>query len=414
MSKITDKLKDAPKSVLLMLCLGVLLLLVVFVYKFAFAKNDDTTKSASETENVVFDFPDAATDDKDESKLEALRRGDSGNITPDQYWESLDSKTGEASGGLTVSSEKKTEGYTGEPLDPNEYSEMEIYYIQKGLWKKSDVDNRHAENKRAKEEAQRKRQKPMTQEQKDSAYFARIEKMYALAQKYTDSENPEVAKPEDEVPSQEEYKHIDVESQDISLPSTTLAQENIITSLDTPVSVDGQPVEFHETLSPAKATFLKSETLLPGQRVVMRLMQDLHLSDGTVIPTNTHIKGICEVTQRLKIKVTTINYGGKIYYTNLDIYDSDGTEGIYCPSVVTSKAGKSAANIGKTAVSDVASLASTVMSSNPLLGRVAGSTIREISQQIDLNGNVSVNVSSGYEFFVFENLEANEKDNRKR
>ena len=133
----------------------------------------------------------------------------------------------------------------------------------------------------------------------------------------------------------------------------------------------------------------------------------------TLIPANTHVKGICNIGDRLKISVTTINYGGKIYYTNLDIYDNDGTEGIYCPVIVNSRRDKSGKRIGKTALQEAASIASSALSSNPYLGRIAGQGIREITQSIDMNGNISVSVTSGYEFFVFENMEKNEKSQRK-
>lgn len=414
MGNFSETLKKAPKGLLIMCGITLLVLLLFGFYKLAIEDKIVKKNVEEEKPQIVIDFPDADEDSKDLSKLDEMRRLENAKkIRPNDYWNSLGSDGQD--GGL-MSSDASGSGASAKGgsdyLDPNIYSDIERYYIQNGTWTKEEVDRQHEEKRRQEQEKARNASREMTQEQRDSVYFARMDKAYQLAQKYTsqpDAAAPQpAAAPEEE---KEELKHIDVEKK--SLPSTTLRQEDIITSLDSPDPLTSGGEIDPEHLIPAKATFLNTESLVTGQRVIMRLMQDLHLSDGTLIPANTHVKGICNIGDRLKISVTTINYGGKIYYTNLDIYDNDGTEGIYCPVIVNSRKDKSGKRIGKTALQEAASIASSALSSNPYLGRIAGQGIREITQSIDMNGNISVSVTSGYEFFVFENMEKNEKSQRK-
>ena len=90
---------------------------------------------------------------------------------------------------------------------------------------------------------------------------------------------------------------------------------------------------------------------------------------------------------------------------NLNIYDNDGTEGIYCPIIAEKRRGKAAKNIASTALSGAASTAATLFTRNAILGRVVSQGINEINGSIDGNGNVTVKVASGYEFYVFEEIE---------
>ena len=418
MADFSEKLKNAPKGLLIMGGITLFVLLLFGIYKFAIEDMIKPKTSDVEKPQIVIDFPDANEDGKDLSKLDEMRHFENAKsrTRTSDYWNSLgaDGSDGALVSSNTDSDKRGENYYNGQYLDPNIYSDIERYYIKNGTWSIEEVDAKHAEEARKKSERASQRSEEMTQEQRDSIYFARMEKAYGLAQKYTsqpDAAAPAV-QPVQETNPEEELKHIEVEKK--ALPSTTLRQEDVISSLDssTPGAI-GETVD-EDNLIPAKATFLKTESLVSGQRVTMRLMQDLLLSDGTVIPANTHIKGICDVSNRLKISVTTINYGGKIYYTNLDIYDNDGTEGIYCPVIVAGRKDKSGKRLGKTALSEAASIASSALSANPYLGRMAGQSIREITQSIDMNGNISVSVTSGYEFYVFENIEKNEKKNRRK
>lgn len=402
-----ENIQKLPKWVIVVAGVAFVALMGWGMVTFAFGGKDKggTEGSAKSSGNQVTEFPDAAEDNKTYSKLEELNKASRGSSNANDYWNSLGGGSAEE-GGL-VSSAHAAGGAKGDGyLDPKVYSELEIYYIQRGIRTKEEVDRKHAERKAEEEEDMRRRQEEEKERSVDqeSLYFARMERAYQLAQKYS-QEPDKPAEPEKSV--EPEPRKIDVEQK--SIPSTTLVDDGIITSLESGSMsgginhVDGQVV-----VTPVKATFLKSETVVSGQRVIMRLIQDLRLSDGTLIPANTHVSGICTIGSRLQIKISTVNYGGRIYYTDIDIYDADGTEGIYCPVIVDSKNGK---KIGKQVAQIATQVAGTVASmSSPYAGMLARTGADELmSLTIDAQGNKSVKVSAGYEFFMFENTEKEKK-----
>lgn len=407
---LIDNMQKMPKWAVV--SIGVVLIAVIGwgMYAFAFGGKEDSREASAGQGNSVSVFPDGVEDTKEQSKLEVLdhaaKRG-----SANDYWNSLAGETPE-DGGLASTPREEAAPRNGgkgkqggEHLDPNVYSELEIYYITRGIRTKEEVDRKHAELKEMQEEAERRRREDeRSAVDQDSIYFARMERAYQLAQKY--SQEPDKAA-EPELPAEPEPRRIDVEQK--AIPSTTLVDDGIITSLESGSmsgginKVDGQVI-----VTPVKATFLKSETVVGGQRVIMRLMQDLRLSDGTLIPSNTHVSGICSIGSRLEIKISTVNYGGRIYYTDIDVYDNDGTQGIYCPVIVDGKSGK---KVGKQVAQIATQVAGTVASmSSPYAGMLARTGTGDLmSLTIDSQGNKSVKVSAGYEFYMFENVEKDSK-----
>lgn len=401
-----DNLQKMPKWLVAVVGVIIMGLLLWGMYAFTFGNKKDSG-GGQQQGNSVQVFPDGEEDNKTVSKLEELNQAARNSTNANDYWNSLAGENPE-DGGLTSSRHAFEEGAKGASgggkvyLDPSEYSELEIYYIERGIRTKEEVDRKHAKEKAEKEAEERYRREEEARNNVDqeSLYFARMERAYQLAQKYT-SEPDKVVEPEK--PAEPEPRKIDLEKK--SIPSTTLADDGIITSLESGTLSGGiNHVDGEVVISPVKATFLKSETVVSGQRVIMRLMQDLRLSDGTLIPSNTHVSGICTIGSRLEIKINTVNYGGRIYYTDIDIFDNDGTQGIYCPVIVDSKNGK---KVGKQVAQIATQVAGTVASmSSPyagMLARTGASDLMELT--IDSNGNKSVKVSAGYEFYMFENLE---------
>ena len=408
---VIESVQKLPKWVLIVV--GVILagLMLWAMYSFALGGKKGDKAKTEQKGNSVNPFPDGEEDTKTATKLEELNRAakdfSSNKSSANDYWNSLGGSPED--GGLVSSSAEGAgkEGAKGDDyLDPAVYSELEIYYIKNGIRTKQEVDRKHAEDKAFREDSERMRKEEDARNSVDqeSLYFARMERAYQLAQKY--SQEPD--KPaEPEQPKEPEPRKIDVEQK--SIPSTTLAEDGIITSLESGSMSGGiNHIDGEIVVSPVKATFLKSETVVSGQRVIMRLMQDLRLSDGTLIPSNTHISGIVTIGSRLEIKVSTINYGGRIYYTDIDVYDADGTEGIYCPIIVDSKNGK---KVAKQAAQIATQVAGTVASmSSPYAGMLARTGASDLmSLSIDSQGNKSVKVSAGYEFYMFENTEKKDK-----
>ena len=409
MQKLFDWLMGLSKGGQIAVLSGVVILFVGGAAYYFLGDRLSQEESEGSDYDVSSDFPDAEVDEITDDKLSLLRKGNNEDVT--SFWESLEAESTGNSGGLLGSGVQQSDSkymHEGVYLDPAVYTSTEIERIKLGIETKEAIDARKFA--RTQREQVSKTPKPLTQAQQDSVYFARMEMAYGLAAKYSaPAEQPAVPQDEyfeeeAEVEEEEAPKTIEIEVK--SLPSVSLSGDNIIRSLGGPsldqVSDVTVPVV---SPSPAKATFLRTENLVNGQRVTMRLMEDLKLSDGTVIPANTHIKGTCNMSSRLNIEVKAISYGGKIYYVNLNIYDNDGTEGIYCPIIAEKRRGKAAKNIASTALSGAASTAATLFTRNAILGRVVSQGINEINGSIDGNGNVTVKVASGYEFYVFEEIE---------
>ena len=416
MDKIFSFIQSLPKAV--QYAAAVLLVGLLSFAVIRFTVGDRLSKAQPQEQHgpVLLDMPDAVVDRDVSSKISELGSSDrESRSATNRYWESLGAG-GDAEGGLMTSGQssgaseasRSSKGYDGSYLDPTVYSEMEIYYIQHNLATREEIDRKHEEERRMREgieREERERQRDAaTKRSIDSAYLAGLEAMVMADGSYGVRPMPKPEEPKAEA-AESEPRTIEIQTAG-TLPSASLAVDGIITSLDAgdarAVSTDK---DGNVTSSPAKCTFLKTEKVVSGQRIILRLMQDLVLSDGTMIPANTHISGTCSVGGRLTIRISTINYGGRIYYTSLDAYDSDGTEGIYCPSIVEDNAAKSAKRVARNAGRTAGSLLGAAISArNRYAGSMSSTAVSELSRYVDSEGNAAVTVSSGYEFYVFENV----------
>lgn len=411
MDKLIGWITGLPKAIQILLAVTVLSLLAYCVYSFVFGKDKELQEVSSA--QVLLEVPAASIDDKEMSRMETYRKDNlTGAVSAADFWDQLDGGNtgglivGQNDGGLLASPAKEEEY-----LDPNEYSEMEMYYIREGTKTKEEIDAEHAQRRREeaeREAAERSRNGSSARENSDSAYFARMEKAYELAMKYSSNPQSEPIQPEgSSEPQDEEPRRIEI-PKPTALPDNALVGDGVISSLERE-SVGVIYEDGDITLRPALATFLKSERVTAGQRVVMRLKEEMKLSDGTVIPANTHVTGICSVGNRLGIEISTVNYGGRIYRTDMSVYDNDGTEGIYCPVIEQKKGNKAAGKIAGQAATGLASTAATLFTGNPYVGRIASSSINELSRMTLSDGSVSINIVAGYEFYIFENIKKNGK-----
>ena len=137
--------------------------------------------------------------------------------------------------------------------------------------------------------------------------------------------------------------------------------------------------------------FTRDEKVKTGQRITLRLLEDLVIS-GVHIPRNTHLQGVVSVTERLEIRVTALDVGGRILSFHFEAYDTDGGKGIYCSDL--SQAGKSAVEQG------IATVSSTL---NSGLGRIARDAA-SVGASIIRNkaGEATVSVPAGYTFYLLE------------
>lgn len=418
MDRFLDWLASLPKTVILLLAFLFVGVLGSLVYFLVLAP--EKSEVVESPQQILLEVPSATLADDESSQLEAYRRDRLNSVvTASDFWDKLGEE--EASvGGLLVGSEGQSESVSSshsgrdEFLDPEVYSPTEIYYIRNGTMTKAEVDADHerreeARQTEARQAAEREAAARRQAAADDSLYFARMEKAYEMAMKYSGaSSEQQPAEPEE--PGTGKPRTIEVEKERSFIPERALAAGGLITSLEQEkVGVTYSDGEIN--ITPVRATFLKSERVVSGQRVIMRLIEDLKLSDGTVIPANTHVTGICEVGSRLDIRITTVSSGGRIFRTDMSAYDSDGTEGIYCPVIEKKKKKKAAGRVAGQAATSATSMAAMLFTGNPYIGSLANSTLNELTRTTLSDGSVAVNIVAGYDFYIFENVS---KDGKKK
>ena len=168
------------------------------------------------------------------------------------------------------------------------------------------------------------------------------------------------------------------------------SDDDIVFSLDDEFTDDG--VNYPEdSKRPFRCMFIRDEKLKEGQRVTLRLLETYE-ENGVRLPANSHLNAICKIGNRLELNVKSVEMNGKIIPLNLCAYDTDGLKGIYCPETSSNKNAKKAENDA---------LSASGATFGGLVGDIANTIIRTgVNIARSSSGEVSVNVSSGYEFFL--------------
>ena len=147
-----------------------------------------------------------------------------------------------------------------------------------------------------------------------------------------------------------------------------------------------------------RCCFAKDMKVVNGQRITIRLLQDLFINDA-LIPANSRITATCQLSDRLNVIVSGFEINGRIFDDKFIAYDlNDGNPGIYCPSVSQNNSKlikRQAINEGVSAVSSVLGRDGGVIGS---LGSRAVSTGQQIANSAIALTEVSV--VSGYEFYI--------------
>lgn len=417
---LMDKIMALPKWLVILVAVVVVSLIGFFGIYYGLGLNKKAEPEQVSADSLLLDMPDAAVSEDSRTQLQTYRDGDvlGGQRNPvEDYWDQL--------GGDLVS--VSDDGGMDALSSSGEYSEQEIRQMQAGLRTREEIDLDH----------QRRRDylagntsspsalssgavgtgmpKPMTQAQRDSAYFARMERAMEMASRYSASSGqqpPAVPVVDDDVLVVEEESERTLPQQkeeSATLPTDSFDGNDIISSLDGPSSGGSVHQSSGRSAKPVKATFLKNEKLQSGQRVIIRLMQDLPLADGTVIPANTHITGTCNYQKRFNIDVKMLHYAGKMFPVDISVYDNDGTEGLYCPIVDEGKGKKAVKDVAGGVIGAAGQVAGSLLTGNPVLGMAASRSLSSITGSINTDGTMSVNVVAGYEFYVFENIKEDKK-----
>lgn len=146
-----------------------------------------------------------------------------------------------------------------------------------------------------------------------------------------------------------------------------------------------------ETGKPYRCMFTRDEKVGTGQRIAIRLLEDL-IIDGVHIPQNTHLQGVCKITDRMEISVTSLDMGGRILSFHFEAYDTDGGKGIYCSDLTKTK--KEVTEQG---------ISTAMRGLNSKLGATARDAANLGASIVrSKNGETTVEVPAGYTFYIVE------------
>ncbi len=342
------------------LCL-VVIGLIVYMLTSGFNKQDNP-----ESESVVIKMPDGVAEDMPNSKREAyLGRK---NVSTDEYFEMLSasdaeedislvssdpgalSQKGPSTSGQALSGATAAERVFGSPPATSDSRTASVSRARRGSssWQMSEEEKLEYDRKRAE----------MVRDVITGNSEAEVDTVTA---------SPKV---------------LDFSAEEGS---------GIISSLDDEID-DGDITYVSDgSKRPFRCMFTKDHKIVNGQRVTVRLLEDYE-GNGIRIPANSHISAICKIGERLELTVRSVELNGKIIPLKLDAYDTDGILGIYCPETVASRNAKKASNEA------ISSAGSTF---GGLVGDIANTIIRTGANIAkSANGEIAVNVISGYEFFL--------------
>lgn len=182
---------------------------------------------------------------------------------------------------------------------------------------------------------------------------------------------------------------------------TPVKRSGAVSSLDEDVSadlgngfstLDGRDAYVQNESDKAyQCMFTRSEKIRSGQRITLRLLEDLVIG-GVHIPCNTHLQGVCTISERMEVTISSLDMGGRIITLNFEAYDTDGGKGIYCSDLnsdaqkITNEGLNMATSgitsrVGRTA-RDVASLGASIVRNKA--------------------GEITVSIPSGYKFYIME------------
>ena len=195
------------------------------------------------------------------------------------------------------------------------------------------------------------------------------------------------------VPVEETRDRIDIDKVMVRKSGSVTTLEDGFTSVTSSgvSTLEGASEQFFvDEEYPFKCMFVRSGKLKSGERVSIRLLDDMVI-DGQLVPKNTHLTAVCSIGSRLDLNVASIDLGGKIINLDYDAYDNDGTKGIYCPGI----SDRTASQAASTAVSGARSRLTS------RIGRAAQDVVNTGLSLITLSGGeTAVQVPAGYQFYL--------------
>jgi len=340
---------------------------ILLIAGASFIKEKKQTPGDEGQGNVYSNIPDGEMQDVKESKSDAYMTS-SGSPGIEDYWNDCEDEYAEKQ------EEQNAETSSGH-ASGNGYSSKDLFGSDEhtGQTKASRASSGGGSNPYRE-----------TASEREQRHQKRREEAIELADRMQKGQNSDDTPQEEPAP------------ETIAIPSPEVRRSDVISSLDENWSDSGISSLDDNTRSvatdeqhPFKCMFVREEKIKSGQRVSVRLLEDIVVG-GILIPKNSHLMASCTINRRLEMEIANIEMQGRILALGYEAFDTDGTKGIYCPD--TGNAGKTVKNRGT-------SLAGTALSSR--VGRLASDVVTTgVSLIESATGERTVSVPAGYTFFI--------------
>ena len=239
-------------------------------------------------------------------------------------------------------------------------------------------------------------QNAMAQQQQQPDQMEMLERSYQLAAQYMGNGNggnyPPPASADDEKGKRD------------VLPVAQVSR-NVVSTLGSSSTVRGFTTAVGTMRAVAKNTIAavvaSNQSVTDGESVKLRTTEPMWVG-SRLIPRNTVIVGSARVQgERLEIEISSIECDGSIYDVELQVYDSDGQEGINIPNSMESDAlHEIGANMGSTMGSSINISTNTGAQIASDVGR---GLINGVSQYLTKKmRTVKVHLKSGYKIMLYQ------------
>lgn len=239
-------------------------------------------------------------------------------------------------------------------------------------------------------------QNAMAQQQQQPDQMEMLERSYQLAAQYMGNGNGGNYPPP--APVDDEKGKRDVQS-------VTQVNRNVVSTLGSSSTVRGFSTAVGTMRAVAKNTIAavvaNNQSVTDGESVKLRTTEPMWVG-SRLIPRNTVIVGSARVQgERLEIEISSIECEGSIYDVELQVYDSDGQEGINIPNSMESDAlHEIGANMGSTMGSSINISTNTGAQIASDVGR---GLINGVSQYLNKKlRTVKVHLKAGYRVMLHQ------------
>ena len=200
---------------------------------------------------------------------------------------------------------------------------------------------------------------------------------------------------------------VDEPEEDRKVMPVNQVNRNVVSSLNASTdntrsfstAVGTKLTNFKNTISACVAT---DQSVTDGQSVRLRTLEPMWIGNS-LLPKNTNIVGVARLqSERLEIKIESIEALGCIMEVDLSVYDSDGQEGINISNSMESDAlHEIGANMSSTMGS---SINLTTNAGAQLVSDVGKGLINGVSQYLNKKlRTVKVHLKSGYKIMLKQN-----------